>query len=143
MATLIEVKTLHALARSICLEGKHPCRLTTSTTIINKALRLALKTCQKDPSFPIDYLDPEYAIQLIDRIKQREPYVLLDSPNRHDIQLCQAFDTNMKAMGFCTFQDLGPTAFSSGLGRQLGFLRQGAVSTGGSSIWYTSVETLG
>jgi len=110
IAELIEVKTLHALARSICLEGGHTLRLTTSGTMINRALRSALRHCQKDPSFPIDYLNEEYAIQLIDRIKQREPYALLDTPNRHDIQLCKAFDQNLKAMGFCTFQDLGPTA---------------------------------
>ena len=107
---LIEVQTLHALARTICIEGKDDCRLTTSNFIINKALRMALKICQKDPSFPIEYFEEEYALSLIDRIKQCEPQVLFDAPNRHDIQLCQAFDHSLSLLGFCTFQDLAPKA---------------------------------
>ena len=104
------VHTLHALARTICIEGGDDCRLTTSQFIINKALRMALRQCQKDPSFPIEYLNEEYAYALIERIKQCEPHALLDTPNRHDIQLCQAFDHSLSQLGYCTFQDLAPRA---------------------------------
>lgn len=107
---LIEVKTLHALARMICLEGGFPYRLTTSPHIIQKAIKQALLSCQKDPSFPNEYQDTEYALSLIEHIKQCEPHVLLDSPHRHDIQLCQAFDNALRKQGYCTFQDLGPMA---------------------------------
>ena len=109
-AMLVGVQTLHALARSICMEGEYACRLTTSPSIMNKALRMALRSCQKDPSFPIEFLDKEHAYSLIERIKQCEPHALLDTPNRHDIQLCQAFDRSMNQLGYCTFQDLAPKA---------------------------------
>ena len=64
----------------------------------------------KDPSLPIEYLNEEYAYALIERIKQCEPQHYKIVPNRHDIQLCQAFDHSLKQLSFCTFQDLAPKA---------------------------------
>ena len=112
-ADLIQIKTLHSLCLSICLaDSTKNFSLTSSDQFIKQALRYAIRRCARDPSFPQELLHADVALSLVMRIKQCEPQVAMDLPNRHDIQLCQAFDEYLSSRGLCTFSDLAPRALN-------------------------------
>ena len=112
----IVIKTLHALALSIVKAAPKKAGLPEAFDIdMPEGRRVSLldkvlDCLRRDAGFPRDLLDPQCAWHAICHLKHSEPYRLINGDGSPEVELCRAFDTEVRKDRVVLFDDFGVAA---------------------------------